>query len=368
MAEKVTISQLRQMLVGLSSFGTAMSELERLSDHQKLLSTDLFTVARQCQPNSFTGQDHKNVNMKYSSLSVKFLQKFKTDDITANGNWTFGTNLGSNLRCTAELDPWKKSHPETDNLTNYGVVTIGYYKEYFSNMVKELSAMYYDYKSTEPAYRFASNDGDIITTNSKRTSLDAYSFRASTTSWTKIHNTGNTAAFGANVMVLGVGACEANNFTRFGDCKAGEIGPGSEGGTGGEYTSIIDLAHFPNHSHKFRADNVSFTMTFRIRGTVAPIVADSAMATLSQYPYSKGKNALKPAFHGKTGTLTPLRMSGSTWLSSTQWKGVIEVADIVCHPDTGQEVAAADEYSSHNNVPPVIFLFLHERDGSCPVR
>lgn len=365
MAEKVTISQLRKMLVGLSSFGTAMSELEKLSDHQKLLSTDLFTIARRSQPNTFTGQDHKNVNLKYSSLSSKFLQKFKTDDITANGNWTFGNNLGSNVKCTGKLVEWNKTEPEVANLTNYGVVTIKYYNENFSKMVQELSSMYYNCKSN--TYKLASNEGDIITTDSKKGDLNGgYSFHG--TMWEKISNTGPTGVYGSNVMILGMGSCEENNYTRFGECGAGKTGTGNVDSTAGTYTSIIDLQHFPNHSHKFRADNVSFTMTFRIRGTVAPIAGDaSSLATVSQWKWSRDGH-IGGAYNATTGTLTPLRMSGSTKLTSTMWQGVITVANIVCHPDTGREIASADEYSSHNNVPPVVFMYLHQRSGLTPVR
>ena len=363
MAQSISIAELREKLIGLSSNGTPITELEKLTDHQSLRGADYFTFARDTIPNPRTGQDHKNLNVKYSVLSAAFIKKFKTDDVTTWSTWTFGDAITSTIRCnTSKLAAWNASNPAA-NVNNHAVITIKYYRDNLSKMVRDFSAMYYDCKGG--TFKYASRKYDVITTTKPAETLNGYSF--SPAKWNAIQNrtSGDKFARGNYLMLLGVGSCEANNYTKFGRCDAGAcVGSTSnleETAAKGTFNSRIDLENFPNHKHKFKADVVSFYMTFRIRGTVVPLAGDaSSMVTKSQYKYGNKGNIAK-ACHAMTATLMPMKMTGEGSLSSKEWEGNLRVANLVCEPNRGNPLPNTNDYSSHNNIPPVIFFFQNER-------
>ena len=347
----ISIAALKQKLKGLKKFGIPLSELERLSDHQDLLPTDKFTIAREAPNfNTLTDQTHKDLNVDYSVLSANFVKKFKKDDITTAGTWTFGSTTTSRIY-SAKTEPWNKTHLEM-NLGNHGAVTIDFYNKNLGKLVEELSVMYFDCNSS--TFKLASRTGDIVTT--KKDNLNSYTFGNG--SWQKLQHSGSK---GNHVMILGVGPSEANDYTKHGNTSANEVNVTSVEATGGVYNSRIEIRHFPNHKHKFTADRVNFTMVFRLRGTVCPLACKGdAMIDLSQ---AKKKGTPVQGCHSAVaGTLTPFRMTGETSLTSanSQWINKLSVDSNICD-SSGNIVATESDYTAHNNIPPVIFYYLQKR-------
>lgn len=356
---------LKKSIIGLSSTGVAISQLESLSnDLSGLLSSDYFTISKPHAVESVkTGQKSSEVNMRYGVLRTKLVKEFRTKDHFGNkamlGKWVFGTMNQSRIRmATSKIAGYEKigafnikgNFPTLDSTfaNNHSAINLQFFRERLLPMIDRLSSIYYN--SSDAKFTYPTRVGDIESILKRGSGLvppaGIYSPR-----WSNITSTDR--------LIIGEGSCAENNFERYGTCSAGEMDGytknKSPGHTAGEERVVIETRHFPAHKHKIECDTVSFHMEFHLRGTVAAICC-----TTAKNSYGRGKGG--QLFQATTGTLTPYKMTGSvTFSTAHDYGSSIRIHDDIY--DSGGNRVRASRASSHNNIPPVIFVRMIKRDS-----
>lgn len=367
----VNMHDLKKKIRRISSFGVEISKLDSLSnDVSGLISSDYFTVSRMFGVEvAKTGQAASEMNVRYGTIRSKILDDFKRKDhtgvISMTGKWMFGTMNQSRIYMETSaiahqedvigFNPNTEIFPTLDASefqNNHSAINFEFFKTKLLPLIDRLSSIYYNV--SDKMFTYPSNRNDVETTITIGTAnrFPPSKIFGNAVAW------GNIITDGKDRMLLGEGECEENNFTRYGSCLSGEMNSLTKnkapGTVGGEERVVIAPEHFPAHTHKIQCDTVSFTCSFHLRGTIASICCTKVT-----------NNYMKPGSSGlqhqaTQGTIVPFKMTGSATLSTKDlWGNSIRIHEAV-YDASGKRITTS-RTSSHNNVPPVIFVRMSRR-------